>query len=152
MGWVLRELKAYLSSTPCCGLVTPHQFRLPRAHPTWPWAPPGMGLHSSLSSLCWCHTALSVKKFLPKRRTPSPSLLPPLYWYGPRYCWPSGCKSTLLSHVQLFIHQDSQVLLGRTIPCGSSEILVAGKIMAIYHFMQRQMLEIWLRILWSPMY
>jgi len=25
------------------GLAVPYQLRLPRAHPTWPWAPPEMG-------------------------------------------------------------------------------------------------------------
>jgi len=34
---------------PCHGLVAPHQLRLPKAHPTWPWSPPGMGHpHSTL--------------------------------------------------------------------------------------------------------
>ena len=39
----------------------PHQLRLPRAHPTWPWAPPGMG-HPQLSGQqCQNLTTLDVR-------------------------------------------------------------------------------------------
>jgi len=31
-------------------IIDNHQLRLPRALPTWPWAPPGMGHHNSLGS------------------------------------------------------------------------------------------------------
>jgi len=58
----------------------------------------------------------------------------------PMPCWPSlfdvarntvgllGCKSTLLTHIQLFVHQDPQVLLGR-VPLKeffSHSVLISG--------------------------
>jgi len=43
MAWVGRDLKDHPAPTPYQGLVVTHQSRLPRAHPTQPWAPPGMG-------------------------------------------------------------------------------------------------------------
>lgn len=45
-----------LSPTPCHGLGAPHQLRLPETHPTWHWAPPGMGYPllsgHSMSGIC----------------------------------------------------------------------------------------------------
>lgn len=40
-----RPLRSW-SPSPCCGLVATHKLRLSRAHPTCPWAPPGMGICS----------------------------------------------------------------------------------------------------------
>ena len=50
-------------SVPCHGQGCPHQLSCPGPHPTWPWAPPGMGHHSSSGQLCQSLTALSVKNF-----------------------------------------------------------------------------------------
>ena len=63
MAWVGRDLKAHQAPTLCMGRAAPQQLRLHRAHPTWPWAPPGMG-HPLLSGQQrWCLTALWVKNF-----------------------------------------------------------------------------------------
>ena len=40
---VRRHFKVHPALTPAMGRAAPHQLRLPRAHPTWPSVPPGMG-------------------------------------------------------------------------------------------------------------
>jgi len=49
-----RDLKDYQAPNP--------QFRLPKAHP-WPWAPPGMGHHSS-GQQCQSLTALKTPFYI----------------------------------------------------------------------------------------
>ena len=63
-----------LSPTPCHGLGAPHQLRLLRSHPTWPWAPPT----PSSGQQCQCLTSLIVKEFLltSNLNLPSSSLKP----------------------------------------------------------------------------
>ena len=42
--WLRLEETLKSSLPPAMGKAAPHQLRLPRAHPTWPWQPPEMGL------------------------------------------------------------------------------------------------------------
>jgi len=64
MGWFGRDLKAHPVPAPLPWAGCPHQLRLPRTHPTWPWAPPGMR-HPQLSGQqCQGLTTLIMKNFL----------------------------------------------------------------------------------------
>ena len=60
MAWAARELKCHRAPTPCHGLGAPTSSGCPMSHPTWPWAPPGMG-HPQLSGqLFQCLTILKI--------------------------------------------------------------------------------------------
>ena len=60
--WVGRDPKAHASPAPAVGRASPQQLRLPRAHPTWPWAPPGMGYPQLSGQQCQVLTNLRVRE------------------------------------------------------------------------------------------
>ena len=65
MVWVGRDLRrAPPTPTLVVGRAAPQQLRLPRVHPTWPWAPPGMGHPQFWAAVPGPHHPLS-EGFLP---------------------------------------------------------------------------------------
>ena len=56
--WVLKDFQDHLVPTPAAGGLPPTSSGCPGPHPTWPWAPPGMGHHSFSGQLCQHLTAL----------------------------------------------------------------------------------------------
>jgi len=71
--WSLKPTQS--QPLPWAGL--PHQVRLLRTQPTWPWAPPGMGHHSFSGQLCQHLTALWVKDFCATSNLDIPSFQNP---------------------------------------------------------------------------
>ena len=63
MVWVGRDLKAHPVPPRAVGRAATQQLSCPGLHPTWPWAPPGMGHHSFSGQLCQRLTAIRVKNF-----------------------------------------------------------------------------------------
>jgi len=60
MAWVGRDLKDQVPA-PAMGWLPPTSSGCPGPHPTWPWVPLGMGIHSFSGQLCQCLTTLWVK-------------------------------------------------------------------------------------------
>jgi len=60
MIWVGRDLRDHPVQPPAEDKVVPQQLRLPRAHPAWPWAPPGMGQPQLSGQQCQSLTALEM--------------------------------------------------------------------------------------------
>ena len=63
MAWVGRKLKVHPVPPCAVGRAAPQQLSCPGPHPTWSWAPPGMGPYSFSGQLCQRLTSLWVKNF-----------------------------------------------------------------------------------------
>jgi len=92
----------------------PHRGGVPSfgsfLHPSLEHASRGSCLSYTEDSTSECSTPGKVSP-AQRREAGSPPLTfwAHIFWYSPEYGWPSG---TLLAHVQLTIHQYSQVLFG----------------------------------------